>query len=73
METVYGHVMYESKGSESVELDRAMHGMQEWLIGLQEGEKGILFIHPEWTDLDLLSPPYIQSFLIMPFEIVSVF
>lgn len=73
METVYGHVMYDSKGSESVDLDRTMHGMQEGLMGLQEGEKGILFIHPEWTDLDLLSPPYIQSFLIMPFEIVSVF
>lgn len=72
METFYGHVIYDSKGPELVELDRAMQGLQEGLIHLQEGEKGILYIHPQWTDLDLLSPPYIQSFLVLLIEVVEV-
>lgn len=72
MESLYGHVIYDSKGPELVELDRAMHGLKEGLIGMQEGEKCTLFIHPEWTDLDLFSPPYFQSFIVMPIEVVDV-
>ena len=71
METLFGHVIYDSEGPELVELDRAMRGLQEGLIGLHEGEKGILFIHPEWADLDIRSPPYLQLFLLMPVEVVS--
>lgn len=71
IETCYGHVMYDSKGPELLELDRAMRGLKEGLIGMQEGEKCILFIHPDWTDLDLLTPPYFQSFIIVPIEVVD--
>jgi FKBP-type peptidyl-prolyl cis-trans isomerase len=71
IETPYGHLLYDSKEPELVELDRAMRGLKEGLIGMYEGEKCILFIHPEWTDLDLLSPPYFQSFSIASIEVVD--
>ena len=71
LKTFYGHVL-EKESHISIDLQRTIKAFRESLPKMHFGEKGILFIHPDWGLKEYLSPPYYSPYIIAEFEISSM-
>lgn len=68
LETVNGILLEEN--TIVLDLKRAIRGFREGLPFMRRGEKGILYIHPEWGLKDYFSPPYFSPFLVAKFDLL---
>ncbi|CCB87169.1 macrophage infectivity potentiator [Parachlamydia acanthamoebae UV-7] len=57
---------------DKVDLKRAIRGFKEGLVGRKIGEKGILYIHPEWGYQDFFMTPYADKLLEVNFEVMGL-
>lgn len=67
--TMNHHLIEEQKEGEVLDLSRAIKGFRIGLVGKRVGEKGILFIHPDWGFKMYHTPPYYSPYLTAEFEI----
>lgn len=71
LKSVHGNVFEEHKEGEWLDLKRTYRGFRESFPQMLIGEKGILYIHPEWGFKNYLAPPHFSPYLIATFEILS--
>ncbi len=72
LKTACGHILEEEE-NRAIDLRRAIKGFRKSFPTLRIGEKGILYIHPEWGIKKYLSPPYYSPYLLAEFKILSRF
>jgi FKBP-type peptidyl-prolyl cis-trans isomerase len=68
LRTIYGKIVDRYDEGVWIDLQRTIKGFQESLSHLRVGERGRLFIHPEWGFQEYLLSPHF-SYLIVEFKI----
>jgi FKBP-type peptidyl-prolyl cis-trans isomerase len=71
LKSVSGFVFTESKEGEWLDLKRTYRGFREGFPQMSIGEKGVLYIHPEWGFKSYLAAPHFSPYLIAEFELLS--
>lgn len=71
LKSIYGNVVEDHSEGKFIDLKRSIRGFREGLSTMNVGEKGVLYIHPDWGWKNHLVPPYFSPYLIAEFEIIS--
>lgn len=71
LKTIYGNLL-EDKKNVILDLSRAMRAFRVIFPSMRVGEKGVLYIHPEYGIKDYRSVPFFSPYLISEFTIHDV-
>ncbi len=71
LKTFYDNIIQKEENS-FLDLRRTIKAFRQSFPNMRVGEKGILYIHPEWGLKEYFTPPYYSPYLIAEFEILSL-